>query len=416
MLSFIKKIFGDNQAARYQKQKEMLESGDPKALMKLAADPATNPEILYYLASKGSMDVRRAVAANKSTPMQAAPLLAKDDELDIRLALAARLLNLLPNLTPEKHSQLYAFAVQALGRLAEDEVLQVRRALTTVLQDYAKAPPAVVNRLARDVEREVSEPILRFCVALSDEDLLDILSAHPAPWAISAIAQREIVSVSVAHAVIEADDGEATTSLLINSGAALTEDILQRVVDQAKGRPAWHRPIAVRPELSLDLARQMVGFVDKVILDVLEQRSDFDAATRDSLHATIKRRLSFLHDGDAQEGAEQKVERLAKAGTLTPEVISDALAWQEMDFVHAALGHFAGLPAKTVGLMLDAGSAKPVVALCWKANMPMRLCIELQQRASGLKPKDILYAKGGTDYPMTPDEIKWQLEFFGANV
>lgn len=415
MLSFFKKIFGGSQAERYQKQKEMLESGDPKALMKLAADSATNPEILYYLASTGSADVRRAVAANKSTPMQAAPLLAKDGELDIRLALAARLLNLLPNLTPEKHSQLYAFAVQALGRLAEDEVLQVRRALTTVLQDYAKAPPAVVSRLARDVEREVSEPILRFCVALSDEDLLDILSAHPAPWAISAIAQREVVSISIAHAVIDADDGEATTALLINSGAVLTEDILQDIVDRAKGRPAWHRPIAVRPELSLDLARQMVGFVDKIVLDVLEQRSDFDAATRDSLHATIKRRLSFLQSGNPQESADQKIARFVQAGTLTPEVISDALAWQEMDFVLAALGHFAGLPAKTVGTMLEAGSAKPVVALCWKANMPMRLCIELQQRAAGLKPKDIMYAKGGTDYPLTPDEIKWQLEFFGAS-
>lgn len=413
MLSFLRKILGSSKAD-YETQKRKLQSGDPKALMELARDSGTNPEILYYLASKGTPEIRRAVAANKSTPLQAAPLLAEAREEDIRLALAARLLRLLPDLTPDKHSQLYAFTVQALGRLAEDEVLQVRRALTTVLQDYAKAPPAVVNRLARDVEREVSEPILRFCVALSDDDLLDILSAHPAPWAIAAIAKRETVSPPVAHAVIDAGDEEATTALLINTGAVMTEEILQQIVDQAKNRPAWHRPIAVRPELSLDLARQMVGFVDKIVLDVLSSRSDFDAATRDTLQATIKRRLSFVHDGDPHENAEQKVARLAAAGALTPETISDALAWQEMEFVIAALSRLSGISSEKAKAMIDAGTAKPVIALCWKANLPMRLCIEMQQRGAGILPKDIMYAKGGTDYPLTPDEIKWQLEFFGV--
>lgn len=413
MLSFLKKIFG-NQKADYEAQKRKLQSGDPKALLELAKDSGTNPEILYYLASKGTPEIRRAVAANKATPLQAAPLLAEASEDDIRLALASRLLKLLPDLTPDKHSQLYAFTVQALGRLAEDEVLQIRRALTTTLQDYAKAPPAVVSRLARDVEREVSEPILRFCVTLSDDDLLDILSAHPAPWAISAIAKRDTVSTPVANAVLDAGDEEATTALLINTGAVMTEEILQKIVDDAKSRPAWHRPIAVRPELSLDLARQMVGFVDKIVLDVLEQRSDFDAATRDNLHATIKRRLAFIHDGDTQENADQKVARMASAGALTPETVSDALAWQEMDFVSAAMAKAAGIPVDKARAMIESGSAKAVVALCWKANMPMRLCIEMQQRGAGITPKDIMYAKGGTDYPMTPDEIKWQLEFFGV--
>jgi len=413
MLSFFKKIFGKS-TADYDAQKRKLQSGDPRALMDLAKDSGTNPEILYYLASKGTPEIRRAVAANKSTPLQAAPLLAEAREDDIRLALAARLLKLLPDLTPDKHSQLYAFTVQALGRLAEDEVLQVRRALTTVLQDYAKAPPAVVSRLARDVEREVSEPILRFCVTLSDDDLLDILSAHPAPWAISAIARRDKVSAPVAHAVIDSGDEEATTALLINTGAVMTEEVLQKIVDDAKSRPAWHRPIAMRPELSLDLARQMVGFVDKIMLEVLDQRRDFDVATRDSLHAMIKRRLAFIHDGDAHESAERKVARMAAAGTLTADAVSDALAWQEMGFVAAALGHMGGIPADKARAMIESGSVKAVVALCWKANMPMRLCIEMQQRGAGILPRDMMYAKGGTDYPMTPDEIKWQLEFFGV--
>jgi uncharacterized protein (DUF2336 family) len=414
MFSFFKKLFSGNQAERYEEQKKLLESGNPQALMRLAKDADTNPEILYYLASKGDAAIRQAVAANKSTPMQAAHLLAQDQELDVRLTLAARLLKLLPGLSPDKHSQLYAFAVQALGRLAEDEVIQVRQALTSVLQDYAKAPPVVVSRLARDVEREVAEPVLRFCVTLPDEDLLDIIGSHPAPWAVAAIATRESVSARVSGAVIDVDDEPASTALINNPGAAFDVDTLQKIVDQARNRPAWHRPIALRPELSLDLARQMVGFVDKVVLDVLEKRSDFDAATREALLTTIKRRLSFLHDGDAHETSEKKVARFIQEGRMSPDVISDALSWQEIDFVTAALSHASGVHPARVTAMLNAGTAKPVVALCHQAKLPMRVCIEVQQRAAKVKPRDIMYAKGGTDYPLTPDEIKWQLEFFGA--
>ena len=49
-------------------------------MLELAKDSGTNPEILYYLASKGTPEIRRAVAANKSTPLQAAPLLAEARE------------------------------------------------------------------------------------------------------------------------------------------------------------------------------------------------------------------------------------------------------------------------------------------------------------------------------------------------
>lgn len=413
MLSFFKKLLR-SRGRRYELQKRKLLRGTPSDLMALAKDDDTNPEILYYLAQKGDAGVRLAVAHNAATPGQAAVLLAQDNSVDVRLALADRLLRLVPDLSPERQGQLYAYAVQVLGVLAQDEMLQVRRALTSVLRDVAKAPPAVVSRLARDVEREVSEPILRFCVALADEDMLDILRGHPASWVVTAIAERPAVSPAVSDAVYETGDVPATTALLNNKGAALSVETLQKIVDNARAHPEWHHGMALRPELSIDLARQMTGFVDQLVLDVLEKRSDFDAATRQNLVAIIRRRLDYAQDGGPDENAAAKVARYVRQERLTPDVISDALAWYDTEFVEMALAVLSGVHPSIVRRVVESKSPKSVVALCWKSGLPMRLCIEVQKLLARIQPQEILYARGGTDYPLSAEEMEWQLEFFGV--
>ena len=415
MFGFLKKILGLDKKL-YEKQKKFLATGTVEQRQQVAADAGTHPEALYFLAKDSDPGVRQAVAINKSTPVQASTLLANDKSTDVRLALAARLVELLPGLSPDKHSQIYAYAVQALGVLAQDEVVKIRQALATALKDHAKAPPKVVGRLARDVEREVSEPILRFCVALSDKDLLEILADHPSSWMISAIAARPVVSPKVSDAVVDTQDIPASTVLIRNAGAVFTDDLLQKIIERARDYPEWQEDIAVRKELSLDLARKLAGFVGQKVLDVLEKRDDFDPTTRAEIADIVKRRIEFNRPGGAVESSESKIERYIKAGTLTPGVITDALAWQDHKFVLLALAHLGKIHPIVVEKMLRSGSAKPIIALCWKARQPMRVALELQRSYARLQPKDFLYAKGGTDYPMSPAEIKWQLEFYGVDL
>lgn len=339
------------------------------------------------------------------------PVLASDKDVDVRLALAARLVDLMPGLSPERHSQLYAYAVQALMALAQDEVFKVRHALATALRDYAKAPPSVVARLARDVEREIAEPVLRQCIALEDAELLDILSGHPEPWVVSAIAARPEVSEQVSDAVFETGDAPGTAVLLSNSGARISAATLQKIVDRAKLYPEWHRSLALRPELTVDISLQVAGFVSRAILDVLKERSDLDAPTRRGVADIVARRMAYV--AEPELAPDKKVALYAKEKRLTPEAVQDALAWQEREFALLALAKLSGIPPETVEKMVAAG-AKPIVALCWKAQMPVRMCVDVQRYAGRLQPKGLLYPRGGTDYPLSPDEIAWQLEFFGV--
>lgn len=415
VFGFIKRLFGAKDGAQnYAAQKKRLQSGDPAELLALAQSSATQPEILYALARSEDAAVRRAVAQNPAMPAQASVLLAQDADTDVRTVLAARLVELLPGLPPERHSQIYAYAVQALGMLAQDEVFIIRKALSTALRDYAKAPPPVVARLARDVEREIAEPILRFCVALEDAEMLDILSGHPEPWVIGAIAARPDVSEAVSGAVAEKKDAAGTAVLLGNAGAHLSQDTLGQIIAQAPAYPEWHKPIAMRRELSVELARQLTGFVNAVILDVLKKRSDFDPATRQGVLDVVERRMRYLHSADPNEKPEDKVLRLVKAGQLTPEVIQDALAWQERAFFVLAMAYLSGVRPEVVEKMLSLNNAKAAVALCWRAKLPVRMCLDVQRHGARIPPKDLLYPKGGTQYPLSVDDMKWQLEFFGV--
>ena len=407
------KVFKAKPPKSYEEQKKALDSANVRERVSLAGASDTNKEILYYLAEKDpDPKVRKAVAQNEAMPVQASTVLASDSDVDVRIALAGRLVELLPDVSEDRQSQLYAFVVQALGTLALDEVLKIRIALSSTLKDHAHTPPKIAGQLARDVEREVSEPILRVCTALSDEDLLDILKSHPAQWVIEAVASRPAVSEEVSEAVIDTQNESGGSALISNEGASLSNNLLQKIVDVARKLPEWHKPIAVRKSLPVSVAKQLAEYVDASVRDLLMSRGDFDEATTEEIAAVFRRRVDFA-DEVAQENPKDKTQRLLDAGALDENAISDALAMRENEFVTLALAHMAGTQADKVTSVFEMKTPKPIVALTWRAGLSMRLALQLQKEMGHIPPKELLYPKDGTDYPLTQDELDWQLEFLG---
>jgi len=412
MVSLIKKLFAKKKKT-YEEQRDALKSAKVRERVSLAGNSATNKEILYYLAENDpSAKVRKAVAENEAMPVQVSAVLAGDSDQDVRLALAARLVDLLPDVSQDKQSQLYAFAVQALGTLALDEVLKIRVALSSTLKDHAHAPPKVAGQLARDVEQEVSEPVLRFCAALSDVDLLDILKSHPASWVIEAIASREAVSEEVSEAVIETRDKYGGSELIGNEGALLTSSLLHKIVEIARGLPEWQKPMAVRKSLPTSIAKELAEFVDASVRDLLIRRGDFNENETEEIAAVFRRRIDFA-DESTEETPREKLKRLIAEGGLTEETISDALAMRDREFAAMALAYFAKTTPETVIKIFDLQAAKPIVALAWHAGLSMRMALQIQKEAGQVSPKEIIYPKGGTDYPLDDEELNWQLEFLG---
>ena len=424
MIAFVKSLFfpksklPDKQKRdpdRYEKEKIKASSDNLSDRLTLARNTKTHQEILYYLAETDPDDkVRKAVAENPSTPLQAGKSLSMDKNPDVRMALAKRLVSLLPGLDEEKHSQIYAYTVQALGALALDEVLKIRIALSSSLKDIAQTPPKVANTLARDIERDVAEPILQFCAALSDEDLIDILSGHPESWAAQAIAYRSSISDPVSNAVIHTDDIKAGKILMENEGAEMTDALLEKIVDKARDIPEWQAPLARRPSLPPELACELANFAQESVRAILTARKDFDPETAFEIEEVFQRRLSLANiQTDTSLSIEDRVQDLLDRGYLNEQTLLDYLGIRDKKMTMAILARMAQTSYENVEKIMSLKAAKPVIALSWKAGISMRAAFQLEKDLAHIEPKSLIYPKEGTEYPLVEDEIEWQLEFLG---
>lgn len=427
-MSFLSKILGgkpkqkaslkkqERDEKRYAIEREAARSKDSKDRLKLAKDPKTHLEILYYLAEDQDTKVRRAVASNPSTPVQVSDVLANDADTDVKIALIERLAALLPDLSQDQYAHLYAFAAQALGILALDEVLKVRLALSSALKDELYAPPEVVSQLARDLEREVSEPILQMCTAVPDEVLIDILIQHPDDWVIEAIAGRKNIGEDVTEAVVETKSVLGGKRLIENETAKLTDLAIDTIINQAKETPEWHKPLALQTHLPSRVIRDIISFVDKSIQNLIFKRADIDDLTRKELTDTISRRVNFMIDKKGNRiTPEDKVALLDQSGELDDDALRDALALREYDVVYNALAKKSGLPLTVVQKMIQTQSAKAVTSLVWKADMEMRTALEIQKTIAKIQPREMIYPRNGDEFPLSNDDMDWQIDFFSED-
>lgn len=422
-MSFLKSLFipldpekqKERERKRYEHEKKIAQSLDVAARMKLARSPATQAEILYYLAQHdNNAAVRTAVASNNSTPYQASPIIAADKSEDVRLALADRLVRLLPHLSSDEHSQLYAFTVNALETLASDEVSKVRIVLAQTLKKELAAPPQLISKLAHDIEREVAEPILHQCMAVSDDILLSIISSHPESWSVEAIAKRKSVSEEVSAAVIETDNEIAGKFLLDNKNAEISDNTLLKIVEKSKAFSLWQKPLAVRAFLPSDVAEKLAEFVDESVRSLILKRTDLDHKHSESIKSKFRKELNQLEEEELKQmDPEEKVRKFAMTGTLNEVNLLNALEQRDRKLVITSLSAMARTSIPNMERMLDMCKPKVVIALCWRAGLSMRTCLKIQQEVALIPSKELIYPRGGTDYPLDEAEIKWQLEFLG---
>ncbi|HEY0837514.1 MAG TPA: DUF2336 domain-containing protein, partial [Azospirillum sp.] len=213
-------------------------------------DGGVAPELLDYLFDDPAEPLPRSESAGREVGrVLAETRLAGWGDDSVRALLATRLCRLLPDLPPDGRDTVTLVALRTLEQLARDHVAHVRAALASAIKDIGCAPPAVVQRLARDVERCVAEPVLHCCATLTDADLLAIVGSQPATWALSAIAGRPRVSAPLSAAIADTGDHAATGVLLDNSGAVIPEPTLERLVEEAAARPDLQPRLARRPAL-----------------------------------------------------------------------------------------------------------------------------------------------------------------------
>ncbi|NKB48844.1 MAG: DUF2336 domain-containing protein [Alphaproteobacteria bacterium] len=443
---------GSEQLA-YDDQKRLAHDGNFEERRELAQRGDVLPEILYFLASDPDTEVRRNIARNHQAPRHADLLLAKDEQDEVRTDVAGKISEITVNIAGGKQDNVYKLTMEALEVLARDQLVRVRQILAETLKECPKAPVGVMELLALDSEISVAQPVLENSPVLGDEFLLGVISSDAVHGALSAIARRVALGENVADAIVHNGDAEAIAALLGNESVQIREETLDRIVDQASGEPTWHKPLVHRPNLHAEAAMRIAEIVAAPLLADLRERTDLDEDTLGAIKEVVLRRLdSDDFNADSEPGvpelarapedkfgdtasaapavAEQpetdstpnadtqkecvvgkRVQQMYLNDELTEHEISSALASGGQEFVTYAVALKSKTPVDVVSRAISMRSSKAIVALCWKADLSMRLATRIQMHLAHIPPSDVLRATASDDFPLSKDEMRWQLEF-----
>lgn len=422
MRLFKRKAAAPDPKLSYDESKRLARDGDREVRARLAGREDVRPEVLYFMAEDDSAEVRGYIAANVSTPRQADLILARDRDEVVRETLARKIETLLPELDADEQAQAHKYLVEVIEILAQDQVTRVRQIIAETLKEVASAPSHVIQRLARDAAEVVACPVLEFSPLLSDQDLLEIIEGGSNSGRLSAISRRQGVGEQVTDAIVATEDEAAIAALLDNDSAQIREEALDGLVAAALEVSAWHEPLVRRPRLPASAARKLAGFVASSLLDLLNARDDLDRDTARLVAREVERRIQEEAEeadrkgietaADDGETAEKRAQRIFEAGELDDQVLTRALNGGDRGLVRHGLALRANLPLSLIDHVLAAHSAKGVTALAWKAGCAMRFASQLQLRLGGIAPNQVLNPRGGTDYPLSEEEMDWQLDFF----
>ena len=401
----------------YDQAKVIVENGDVAERRNLAMQEDIEPEILYFLTTDKDPLVRREIADNDGTPLQADMILAKDPDEEVRKEVAHKLGRLLPDISVDQQDKLSKMALDILDTLARDQMRDVRAIVSDEIKHARNVPKNVVRRLAEDAESVVSAPVLEYSPLLSDKDLLEIVAFGIESGAMTSIAKRKELPQEVVDAIIESGDENAIPALLENKSAKISEKTIDMIAVEAEGHEEWHPPLVDRGNLPVRTVRRIASFVSAALFERLIENNDVEEKAVDEMRMEVRKRIDSneLLDTETDTAREKAMERagkLFKQGKLTEDVVKKAIDINDSHFTRYAISHMSGLPSEVVTKMLGSGSGKAVTSLCWKAGMTMRMAVQLQRKVAKVRLNSLLRARGANEYPLTDDDMEWQIEFY----
>ena len=401
----------------YEKARAIADTGSVDERCGLASNESAQPEILYYFATDEDWQVRRCVAGNAGTPLQADQVLAKDSHDDVRCELAYKIGRLVPALTADESKQLTDMALEVLKVLANDNLPRVRAIIAEELKHATNVPKPIITGLATDLEEIVTVPILEYSPLLRDEDLIQIIARGIKGRALIALSRRNKLAAKVSKSVVETDDAGAVRSLLENRSAEIGDTTFDRIVKKAGENREWHNAMVFRDDLPVRTIMRIASFVNAALMEKLIERNKSQAGLVEKLRKKVRKRIETgnLDAEDAEpayDSAESRAEKMHKAGKLTEKALKKAFADHDNTFVRHGVRLLSELPVETVNLMFNSASGKVVTALAWKAGLSMETAVSLQRQIARVPRDKIVHANKDGGYPLSQDDIDWYVESY----
>jgi len=416
MLGKLKNLLGGTRKPAVlspEDEQRILKKGSTAERLALAGRDDVRPEVLYYLSDDSDADVRRAIASNSATPIQADDKLTGDSDDDIRAELARKIGRLVPGLDDAETGKLRERAIKVLEKLAQDQLPKVRAIIAEEIKSADNVPKAIIQKLASDVEDMVAGPVLEYSPLLNDDDLREIIAAGISSKALTSIARRSTVSEDIAEDIAATLDIPSVAALLTNDNAQIREDTLDQIIDQAQDVEGLHKPLAMRPQLSLRAMKRIAGFVASALVQTMIERATLPEEQAEDILEKVRERINTEEIDEEDDAAMAKTAQdLFDRGVLDDAYVMDQVEQGNREITLHALAVLADAPIKPIRQVIKSKSGRAVTALAWKAGLKMRTAFALQTKLALVPNAQLMPGKDGDTYPISEDELEWHLSYF----
>ncbi len=212
---------------------------------------------------------------------------------------------------------------------------------------------------------------------------------------------------------------------MCNHTAQIREATLDALAAQSEHHTDWQEPLVRRPQLSPHAQRMLAEIVAGHLLETLAARADLDPKVGDALRAALAAQAP-TGASSSRSGGNAKIEfdprialahadTLKQSGRLDDYAIVDALRTNKMISAKAMLAVKAGVALPVVERACDLRSAKAIVSLAWKAGLSPQTAVVLQTMLAHLAAAQTLRPGRVGGFPLSEDEMRWQLSFLGAS-
>ncbi|MES3030015.1 MAG: DUF2336 domain-containing protein [Pseudomonadota bacterium] len=262
-----------------------------------------------------------------------------------------------------------------MGQLASEMEEAVRAELAGRMANVEAAPRRLLRDLARDVSIDVARPVLANSKALTDDDLLSVIHTRGQDH-LRVISQRSLVPEAVSEAIVERGDDATLGVLLANTGALMSRETQEIVVDRAVENPALHEAVVARKSLPIDLLNEMYFVVESRLRgDILARNATVDPTELDAALTAGRTRLA-TRDGalpaDYAE-AQKQVRALRGRDALTPPVLAGFLRARETTKFLVALSELADIDFHTARRILERNELDALSIVCKAAGFDRSL-------------------------------------------
>jgi len=307
----------------------------------------------------------------------------------------------------------HLLALEIFRLLLRDTEVRVRRAVAESLKHSLSVPHDIIFHLANDVP-DVATHVLQHSFVLTEEDLIAIVQATREIPKLKAIAKRESLSKSLAHALVETRTPAVVKEVVSNRNAALAETTLEMILEEFSREHDVLEELVYRGGLPYAFAEKLFSKVSDNLKKTLTRRY------RLSLHvveeATEMARetatLQFLAPWMSQQEISRLVDQMYRGKRLTHSIVLRSLCIGDLRFFETALAKLVGIPVANARILIIDPGPLGFKALYDSAQLPeafypavrlmLRLALEETQygtyRATNFGPRMVeRIASGGFD-------------------